>query len=318
MLKKEEEEENQQHNTTSMNTTTKSIIKSIVLSGGGPLGLIMYGILRESNKDGLWNIQELETIYGTSIGSICAVIIALNYEWDILNEYIINRPWHHVFKWNMYSLINAIPQKGIFDKQIIIELFKPLFYGKDISMDITMIDFYKKTNIELHFYTTEINCVTTREVDISYITHPEWKIIDAVYASSCLPILFSPLQTENEYFIDGGIYNNYPIQESYQKYKHMNESIFGIKTELHSPSFDDSTTFIKQFNEFNIFDFLLFVITKMWPKMKSKLIDNEITIKNTGNFLVTLHNVISSKDERLLLINQGVLLWKTNIDIMKL
>ena len=44
------------------------IIKHIVLSGGGQSIFTFYGVIKESNERGLWNISNIESIYGTSAG----------------------------------------------------------------------------------------------------------------------------------------------------------------------------------------------------------------------------------------------------------
>ena len=46
------------------------IIKHIVLSGGGQSIFTFYGVIKESNERGLWNISNIESIYGTSAGAI--------------------------------------------------------------------------------------------------------------------------------------------------------------------------------------------------------------------------------------------------------
>ena len=51
----------------------ENIIKHLVLSGGGVVGFSFYGLLRETNKKGLWDISNIETIYGTSVGSIISI-----------------------------------------------------------------------------------------------------------------------------------------------------------------------------------------------------------------------------------------------------
>jgi hypothetical protein len=101
-MEKTEEKESQE----SISNLPK--IKYLVLSGGGSIGFSMYGILRESNKRGCWNIQNIEKIYATSVGTIIAVMISLNYDWDTLDDYLIYRPWQDIFKFDMYSFINSI------------------------------------------------------------------------------------------------------------------------------------------------------------------------------------------------------------------
>lgn len=288
----------------------ESRIKSIVLSGGGPAGFSMYGVLRESNKSGFWDLNNIETIYGTSVGTILGLIISLNYDWEILDNYIINRPWQQIFKFDMVYLISAIHKKGIYDINIIQDIFTPLFNGKDIPLDITMADYYEKTKIEFHFYTTEINNLETEYIDISHHTHPEWKLLDAVYASCCLPILFSPLQIEDKCYIDGGIYNNYPIQNSLDKYL-SDEYIFGISIDFNLLNKIDEKS--------NIFDYMIFIMNKILFKLvlnKNEMhkIKNEIKILNSGNILLDIFNAASSKEERINLINIGVKKWEESMN----
>lgn len=286
-----------------MNESSSPKIKGIVLSGGGPIGFSMYGILRESNKNGFWKMDEIEQIYGTSVGAVIGLMISLKYDWDTLDEYLINRPWQNIFKFDMYSLINSIQKKGIFDKNILIQIFAPLFNGMDIPIDITMADFYEKTKIEHHFYTSEINESEIGIIDISHKSHPEWIVIDAVYASCCLPILFSPLQMGEKCYIDGGICNNYPIKNSIENGLEKDE-IFGIGMEMNE----------KQLNKIEekstLFDYMVFILYKLMSKIVSNEkeileIKYEIKIKNSGNLLYDILNATSSKEERIRLINSG-------------
>ena len=66
------------------------------------------------------------------------------------------------------------------------------------------------------------------KIDFSWKTHPDWKLLDVVYCSSCLPILFSPFLTEEgDCYIDGGILNNYPVIHC-QNAIEDHDTIFGI------------------------------------------------------------------------------------------
>ena len=67
----------------------RPIIKHIVISGGGPTGLSYYGVLKETHKNGLWKYENIETMYGTSVGSIILTVISLQYEWDTIDDYLI-------------------------------------------------------------------------------------------------------------------------------------------------------------------------------------------------------------------------------------
>jgi predicted acylesterase/phospholipase RssA len=85
-------------------------IKHLVISSGGPAGIMMYNILRTLNMKGVWNIQNIRTIYGSSVGSFIAILIALNYDWSTMDDYIIKRPWDKIFR--QYSSSSSSSSSG--------------------------------------------------------------------------------------------------------------------------------------------------------------------------------------------------------------
>jgi predicted acylesterase/phospholipase RssA len=50
-------------------------IKHLVISGGGPLGLRYLGALEKLEQEEFWKLENIESIYGTSIGSIIGAFI---------------------------------------------------------------------------------------------------------------------------------------------------------------------------------------------------------------------------------------------------
>jgi predicted acylesterase/phospholipase RssA len=290
-------------------------IKHLVISGGGQTGLTFYGILRESNKYGLWNINDIQSIYSTSIGSFISVLLCLKYEWDTLDNYFIKRPWDKVFKFDLYSIINAFEKKGIFDIKLFEEMFSPLFLGMDIPLSITMKEFYDLSGIDLHIYTTELN--NFELIDISHTTHQEWRVIDAVYASSTLPIVFSPLIREQHCYIDGGILLDYPVQKCLNNGAIPHE-ILGIFKE--NPV--DNSTIVNE--KSNFFDYLIIIFKNIMTKIlnlynityeKNEIkIKHEITVVDNFVSLDQMLNAASSSEERQRLIQFGVDIFAKHID----
>jgi NTE family protein len=189
----------------------KNKIKHLVISGGGPTGISFYGVLRELNNNGIWKIEDIETMYGTSVGSLLSVILCLNYDWETIDDYLIKRPWQKIFKFNMYTIVDSFQKRGFYSINIFKESFLPLFNGKDISMDITLQEFYDLNGIEIHIFATELN--TYELIDFSYKTHPDLKVIEAVYYSCSLPIIFSPILKNESCYCDGGLLLNYPLEK---------------------------------------------------------------------------------------------------------
>lgn len=184
-------------------------IKHLVIAGGGPMGLCFLGALEYLNEKSIWKFDEIESIYATSIGTIIGAFICLKYEWEVLNKYIIDRPWNDAFKLTGKQLFEAYNKKGLFDTKIAEIIFSPLLKAKDLTLDITLKEFYEYSHIDFHLYSFELNTFET--IDLSYKSHPDLKLITALTMSCGLPGLFMPIFIENGCYIDGGVMWNYPI-----------------------------------------------------------------------------------------------------------
>ena len=277
----------------------KDIIKSIVVSGGGHSILTFYGILKESNKKNFWKLDQIESLYGTSAGSMLAIILALNIDWEVLDNYLINQPWHSVFNISASSILSIYNNFGIFSTDFIIEMFKSLFLSKDIQIDITLKEFYELNHIDIHIYTTEIN--SFEYIDIIHTTHPNWKVLDAVYASCAVPLLFYPFKFENKYYIDGGVLIDFPIDIALQKYK--NEEILGLNKYqiLEEPDLNENSSILDFFN-------LLFkkTLKKLLPNTNYSNFKNIITINHNMVSLDEMIKYSSDKKLRAELIEEGI------------
>ena len=288
-------------------TEKSAPIKHLVLSGGGAVGFIAYSILREANKSGIWNIESIESIYGTSAGAIIGVFIALNYDWGEIDNYIINRPWENVFKFDISSVLRSFDSKGFLGKKIIEEIICPLLRGKDLEPTITMQELYEYSKIDIHIFSTEIH--KYESVNISHKTHPHWRVIDAVYCSACLPIMFMPYLNDGGCYADGGIIINYPIYACLESGVNPDE-VLGI-------TFPKQQETIRTITEkSSLFDYLFLILNKMREqsylyaiKNKDYTIKYEIEVENAIDIVYDFVNVLSSQKERSLLLDKGVEIW---------
>lgn len=203
-----------------------SLIKHLVISGGGPTMIQTLGSIQYLEENKFIDFNNIETIYGTSAGAITGVLICLKYDWTTLYDYIIKRPWQEVFPVNIQNIFDAYTKKGIFDDKTIIKCFKPLLDAKDISMNISLKEFYEYSKIELHMFSFEVN--TFKIEDVSYLTHPDISLITALQMTCAVPILVTPICTEDKCYIDGGIICNYPLKYCIDSNKKI-EEILGFK-----------------------------------------------------------------------------------------
>jgi len=275
-------------------------IKHLVMSGGGPSMIKTLGALYHLETNGFLNLNEIETIYGTSAGAIIGVCIALKFDWETINDYIIKRPWHDVFPIKVQNILDSYTKKGIYDNTNIEKCFKPLFDAKDIQIDINLEDFYTLTKIELHFFSFEIN--EYKVEDISYLTHPNISVITAIQMTSALPILVSPVCIDGKCYIDGGMSCNYPLNYCIESGKKHDE-ILGFKNK-----YSDNKNNITK--ESTLLEFLMSFIYKAVFSLSTDKIQPEIfneVICDTSHLnLDYLKNAISSVEVRKELFDNGV------------
>jgi predicted acylesterase/phospholipase RssA len=283
-------------------------IKHLVISGGGAAGFSFYGALKNAHNRELWNMGDIDRIYSTSAGSIISVFLSLGYDWNTLDDYIIKRPWNQVYKCELPMAIQAIKNQGLFGQTVIQDTFAPLFKGKDISLNITLEEFFEINKKELHFITTEYE--SFNHIDISFKTHPKWRVVDAVYASCCLPILFSPFYKENEeekkmqIYFDGGIRMNYPLNACLDDGCHPSE-ILGIRRV--DPSDIKKNEILPSFSLFDIIHKLFY---KYMKKIEIEFPDTQIRYQYDIPFanmdLNAIFRCLSSEEERISLIEMGI------------
>jgi predicted acylesterase/phospholipase RssA len=276
------------------------VIKNLVINGGGPVIFNTYGALRESQKKGLWKHEEVERFFGTSAGAIMALIMALNYQWDDMDNFMIDRPWNHVFKFNIVNIFEYYENNGILGIEYVYDIFTPLFKGKDIETNITFSEFYTLTGKSMYFYTTDLN--TFDIIELSHESHPDMKLLDGVYASSCLPLLCRPLKMENTHVMDG-ILCNYPISMCYDKTKSMDETL-GIRNEniyISTP---------EKYENMNMVSYLSLILDKIIDKYQKMVFKNytpkyEIALKIYSNDMYQILNTSIDPVERRKLIESG-------------
>jgi len=246
-------------------------MKYIVLCGGGPncfSQLVMIHSLMENN---IIQYDTIEKIYATSAGTIIATLLALNIPLNEAIDYVIERPWNKTIKLEMDMILNFNEKKGLYDYDLFHKILYPIFSSNDISMDITLKDIYDQYKIELRMITTELE--SFQMIELCYQTYPNLKVMDAITMSCSCPPLFSPFLYEGKHYIDGGIFNHYPI-DLMKRDIPPNESILGIN--IRKINQEDVPI---PFTEMNSFQYIQYIITK-----GIKTIYNTQSYKNESNY----------------------------------
>ena len=198
-------------------------IKHLVLSGGAYKGFYMIGALEYLMDNKFVDLNNIETIYGVSVGAMMGLCICLGIDIKDLKKYLVTKEWKNSFNFSINSVLNVIQKKGYLDKEFMKSIYKTLFRAKGLSINSTFKDIYEHSKIELNIFAT--NMTTFKLEQYSHKTHPEMLVIDAVYMSSSLPFIFQPEIINDNCYIDGGIINPYPLNICLSDLKKKNPDI---------------------------------------------------------------------------------------------
>lgn len=275
-------------------------IKHLVLPGGGSNFFTFYGIVKQAHIDHIWNYDTLSSIHCTSSSSILAFVMLLKMEWDIIDNYIINRPWDTVYPITPEMCFDIFQSKGFVNIEFLYIFADPLLKTVEWSNQITLKEVYDKTNIDLYIYVT--NYTTMDPYCFHHMTDPDIPLLTAIYMSSSLPLLAQPLAWKDTYYIDGGLYNNNPIKPCIDL-NNIDEILsFNLSFSNHIGEID--------LRDQNIVSYMQELFTKFIRKFKEQ---HNPDAKTPYQIDITLPNIwdqswgslLSSSDARLQAINNG-------------
>lgn len=167
-----------------MNTSEKKYKIGLVLSGGGARGFAHIGVLKALNEHGIYP----DIISGVSAGSIVGCMYADGYTADEIFEGFC--------EWDIYSILKFYrPGFGV---------LKAIGIRKTLNKYLSTNEL-KELKIPLIISATNFAKATTE-----YFT--EGSIVDAVMASSAVPLVLKPYIINGNMYVDGGLMNNLPIE----------------------------------------------------------------------------------------------------------
>ncbi|RRJ89750.1 patatin-like phospholipase family protein [Flavobacterium macacae] len=189
----------------------------LVLSGGGAKGLAHIGVLKVLEEQGI----EISYIGGTSMGAIIGGLYSVGYsssqidsifkttDYDALIQDFVPRSTKNFYEKRndeVYAL--ALPfrklrigipralSKGLYNFNLISKL----------THDVRHIRDFNKLPIPFLCIATDIE--TGDQVLLNKGSLPQ-----AIIASAAFPSLYMPVEIDGKLLIDGGVVNNYPIEE---------------------------------------------------------------------------------------------------------
>jgi len=144
---------------------------------------------------------------------------------------------------------------------------RPLIEAKDLSIDVTLKEFYDYSQIEFHMYTVDLNQIPLSSIDLSYKTHPDLSLVKAIQMTTCFPIVFRPICDGNACYIDGGLLNNYPLRTCLEQTECDPCEILGFRNIIErrheSEAFKDDNKIEGITKESSLFDYIVFLMKQM-------------------------------------------------------
>ena len=227
----------------------------LVLSGGGAKGFAHIGVLKVLEEAGV----KIDYIGGTSMGSVIGGLYATGYNAaqidsifqstnfdELINDFIPRSSKNFYEKRNdeLYALVLpfnkfkvGIPEalsKGMYNFNLLSSVTRSVRYQRDFR------------NLPTPFLCIGTDIETGEQVVLN-----KGNLAQAIIASSAFPSLFSPIVIDGRLIVDGGVTNNYPIDEVR---KLGADIIIGVDVQddlLKRNSLKDATKILVQINNLN-------------------------------------------------------------------
>jgi NTE family protein len=165
--------------------TTKKPEYGLVLSGGGARGLAHIGVIAALEKNGIFP----GVISGSSMGAVVGALYAGGVDTEEILNIARNKKLHNLFNWSFPKHGGMLTLKLL---QQVLEKYLPE-------------DSFKALQKKLYITTSNISA--GREVVFS-----RGPLHQAILASASIPIIFEPQLIDGQTYVDGGLFNDMPVE----------------------------------------------------------------------------------------------------------
>jgi NTE family protein len=189
----------------------------LVLSGGGAKGFTHVGVLKVIEQAGI----KIDYIGGTSMGAVIGGLYASGYNATQLDSIVRVTDFDNI-------LVDYLPRssKSFYEKRndelyAVTLPFNKLKFGAPQSLSKGMFNYNLFNQLTLHVrHIRDFNqlpipflCMATDIEQGKQVVLDKGVLAQALFASSALPSVFSPVTLDGKLLVDGGVINNYPIEE---------------------------------------------------------------------------------------------------------
>lgn len=195
----------------------KDIKVGLVLSGGGAKGFAHIAVLEEIERSGV----RIDYIGGTSMGAIVGGLYAAGYKAHQLDSIFRNTDFDELIQDELPRSSKSFYEKENQDRYLLtlpVERNKigfPTSFSKGNNLYNLLLQLlYPVKNIQqFNQLPIPFLCIATDVEKGKQVLLEDGNLTDAIMASASLPTLFSPIEIDEMALIDGGVINNYPVEE---------------------------------------------------------------------------------------------------------
>lgn len=170
-----------------------------VLGGGGRWGAVEVGMLRALDESGI----EPDLILGTSIGAFNGSVVAAHPGSTGIDRLV--DVWEGLAGSDLFS-------GGMFDRVRAVATLQPAMHGSSELQ--SLLEAVHDRDVLIEDLAIEFQCVAASIERAAEHWFKSGRLIEALLASSAVPVLFPPVEIGNEHFYDGGLVNSVPLRRA--------------------------------------------------------------------------------------------------------
>ncbi len=189
----------------------------LVLSGGGAKGLAHIGVLKVIDSLGI----KIDYVAGTSMGAIIGALYASGYTGHQLDSIFHEIDFDNLISDDLPRASKAFYERTNSEKYAVTLPFENFKLKLPSALSRGQNTFSLFSRLTLHV--NEIKdfsklpipffCIATNVETGVQVILDKGNLTQSILASGALPSLFQPVNIEDQILIDGGVINNYPIDE---------------------------------------------------------------------------------------------------------
>lgn len=189
----------------------------LVLSGGGAKGLAHIGALKVIEESGV----EIDYIGGTSMGAIIGALYASGYSANQLDSIFREIDFQELIQDDVPREAKTFYEKEDAERYALTLPFNnfqlsfpsAISGGQNIYNLLVKLLYHVKDTRDFNQLPIPFFCVATNIETGEEVLLDEGYLPEAILASGTFPSLFEPTEINGSVLIDGGVVNNYPINE---------------------------------------------------------------------------------------------------------